>query len=185
VTGELVPEPELRLSDAEREAVVERLHTAVGEGRLTLAEFEERIDGVLAARTHAELAPFTAGLPVPPAGSDTVDLRVRASSLRRTGRWVVPRRLTLSAQSSSVRIDFTRAVISTSVVEMALDVDSSSVRLVLPPGASASIDEVEMTASSARARVPDGGGLHVVVRGRLHASNLRVRYPRRFLRWRW
>ena len=36
------PVPAVRVSDAEREAVVARLNAATGEGRLTLAEFTER-----------------------------------------------------------------------------------------------------------------------------------------------
>jgi hypothetical protein len=184
VGGELVPEPELRLSDADRERVVERLHAAVGEGRLTLTEFEERVDGVLAARTHADLAPFTAGLPVPPAGSETSEFRVRSSSLKRAGRWVVPRRLTLWAQASNVCLDLTEAVTGP-VVEVEVDARTSNVLLILPPGSSANVDELEMVSSTVRPRVPESGGLHVIVRGRVKSCHLRLRYQRRFLRWRW
>lgn len=184
MNGELVPRPDVRVSDAERNRVVELLNQAVGEGRLTLDEFEDRVGGVLAARTRAELVPFTADLPASdPAPAP--ELRARASSLRRSGRWVVPRSLTIQAQSSNVRLDLTEAVITSPTVEVVLDVRTSSVTLVLPRGASATIDEVDMSASSAKAKVPDSGGLHVLVRGRLHASSLHVRYQRRFLRWRW
>ncbi|HEY0700474.1 MAG TPA: DUF1707 domain-containing protein [Micromonospora sp.] len=176
--------PEARLSDADRDQVVERLHQAVGEGRLSLTEFEDRVGGVLAARTHGELTPFTADLPgavAPP----VLELRARASSVVRAGRWVVPRRLVVEVQSSNVRLDLTDAVLTAPVVELSLDVRSSSVTVVLPRGASASVDEVELAASTVKARVPDSGGLRLVVRGRLQSSSLRVRYQRRFLRWRW
>lgn len=179
-----MPRPEMRVSDAERNHVVEKLNQAVGEGRLTLVEFEDRVGGVLAARTHHELAPFTADLPgvgTPP----VLELKARASSLERTGRWVVPRQVVVRAQASSVRLNLADAVITSPTVEVSLDVRASSVRVVLPRGASASVDDVEMSASSARARVPDSGGPHVVVRGKLQSSSLRVRYQRRFLRWRW
>ncbi|SCG46118.1 DUF1707 SHOCT-like domain-containing protein [Micromonospora inositola] len=184
MTEELVPRPEMRVSDAERERVVEQLNQAVGEGRLTLAEFEDRIGGVLAARTHGDLAPFTADLPATGA-PQVLELRSRASSLKRAGRWVVPRRVVVKARSSSVRLDLTEAVIVSPTVEVLLDVRSSSVTVVLPHGASASVDEVEMSSSSARAGVPDSGGLHVVMRGHLQTSSLTVRHQRRFLRWRW
>jgi Domain of unknown function (DUF1707) len=179
-----MPKPELRVSDAERNQVVERLNQAVGEGRLSLAEFEDRLDGVLAARTQSELAPFTADLPEI-GTSAPLELRVRSSSLKRVGRWVVPQQVVVAAKAASVRLDLADAVIVSSTVEVVLDVRSSSVTVVLPRGASASISDVEMSSSSASANVPETGGLHVVIRGHLQSSSLRVRYPRRFLRWQW
>lgn len=53
----------LRASDAEREAVVVRLHRAVGEGRLTAEEAGDRIATVYGARFRAELAGPVADLP--------------------------------------------------------------------------------------------------------------------------
>jgi hypothetical protein len=53
----------MRASDAEREAVVARLHHAVGEGRLTADEAGERIAAVYAARFRAELRAPLADLP--------------------------------------------------------------------------------------------------------------------------
>lgn len=45
-----------RVTDRERERVVEQLRMHVGLGRLTLEEFEQRVDETLEARTGAELA---------------------------------------------------------------------------------------------------------------------------------
>jgi hypothetical protein len=59
--------PAVRISDAERHAADARLRQAVGEGRLTLGEYEERTGQVWAARTAAELVPLTADLPSPQA----------------------------------------------------------------------------------------------------------------------
>jgi hypothetical protein len=53
----------LRASDAEREAVVRRLEHAMLEGRLTIAEFEQRAAAAWAARTRGELADLTEDLP--------------------------------------------------------------------------------------------------------------------------
>src|SRR5947208_16885946 len=103
-----MPRPEIRVSDAERNLVVEALNRAVGEGRLTLAEFEDRLQGALAARTRDDIAPLTADLPVTVA-PEQLTLRSRASSTRRTGRWLVPRQLTVEAKASSVRLDLTEA----------------------------------------------------------------------------
>ncbi|HMJ95105.1 MAG TPA: DUF1707 domain-containing protein [Thermoleophilaceae bacterium] len=53
----------LLASDADREVVAERLRGAAGEGRLTPAELEERLEGAFSARTDAELEPLVADLP--------------------------------------------------------------------------------------------------------------------------
>lgn len=57
------PDGDIRASDAEREQVAAELGQAVGEGRLTLAEFSDRVEQAHAARTRAELAPLIADLP--------------------------------------------------------------------------------------------------------------------------
>ena len=59
----------LRASDAEREAVAERLRRAAVEGRLEPDELEERLHAALRARTHGDLARLVVDLPrqrVPP-----------------------------------------------------------------------------------------------------------------------
>ncbi|WP_255953072.1 DUF1707 domain-containing protein [Streptomyces odontomachi] len=53
----------LRASDADRERVAERLRDAMAEGRLDMAEFEERLDAAYRARTYGELVPITRDLP--------------------------------------------------------------------------------------------------------------------------
>jgi Domain of unknown function (DUF1707)/Cell wall-active antibiotics response 4TMS YvqF len=75
--------PELRVSDAEREATVVRLREAGGEGRLTLEELAERVERADAARTRGDLDALTADLP---AGSGA---RVLPDTPRKERRWVV------------------------------------------------------------------------------------------------
>ncbi len=53
----------LRVSDHDRNAVLRRLERAAGEGRLTLAEFDERVSATLVARTRGELDDLTSDLP--------------------------------------------------------------------------------------------------------------------------
>jgi hypothetical protein len=50
----------VRASDAERDAVVGRLNQAVGEGRVTMDEFSERLGLAYAARTRGDLDPAVA-----------------------------------------------------------------------------------------------------------------------------
>ena len=62
---ESAPPASVRASDAEREAVVARLHGALGEGRLDLAETDLRVAAVYAARHRSELPALLADLPEP------------------------------------------------------------------------------------------------------------------------
>lgn len=55
--------PVVRASDADREAVVARLQTALAEGRLDVDEFGQRAGAAHAAVTTAELAELVADLP--------------------------------------------------------------------------------------------------------------------------
>jgi hypothetical protein len=69
----------MRASDADRERVAGVLRDAHAEGRLTMPEFEERLEATYAARTLAELAPLTRDLPAPSAAVVPAD--------RGVGRW--------------------------------------------------------------------------------------------------
>jgi hypothetical protein len=58
-----MPEPHLRAADADRAGVADRLGAAMSAGRLTVAEYDERLTRVYAARTYGELAELTTDLP--------------------------------------------------------------------------------------------------------------------------
>ena len=53
----------LRASDRDRDVVAEHLRKHCVDGRITLEELEERLEGVLAARTAADLSGFISDLP--------------------------------------------------------------------------------------------------------------------------
>jgi Domain of unknown function (DUF1707) len=55
--------PDLRASDADREAAVEALRHHAGAGRLTVEELDERCERAYAAKTLKELATLQADLP--------------------------------------------------------------------------------------------------------------------------
>jgi hypothetical protein len=97
--------PRVRASDVQREAVVHRLHDAVGTGLLTVEEGHERTSAAFAARYVDELPPLTADLPDPTpvapgwrAVASTAALQARTSVMgaptwamadRRRRRWVL------------------------------------------------------------------------------------------------
>lgn len=67
--------PGIRISDADRERAASRLNQAPAEGRISVAELEERLSTVYGARYEAELRPPLADLrgraPVPRTSSST------------------------------------------------------------------------------------------------------------------
>lgn len=76
---------QLRASDADRERVAQVLHKAMGEGRITLDELEERLDQVYSAKTLGELEPVTVDLPTTDAPLPTVSAATSSLPDRRVG----------------------------------------------------------------------------------------------------
>jgi uncharacterized Tic20 family protein len=68
-TRPTVPAGGLRVSNAEREPVIERLKQAYAEGRIDHAEFDMRIHLAMTAKTHADLATVTSDLVATPAAA--------------------------------------------------------------------------------------------------------------------
>ena len=101
--GELSP----RVSDADRERAVHALRGHLAEGRLTLAEFTERVDLALRAGTAADLAESTESLP-----------EARAPGARRRASW-----LTAGVFSHIVRRGRLRLPRRTFVVSAFTDID--------------------------------------------------------------
>jgi hypothetical protein len=176
----------LRVSDAEREHVVGLLQKAIGQGLLSLDEFTARTDTALAARTRSELNAVLIDLPgmvhnesTVPRPHQPVELRATMSSLRRSGRWVVPRRLVVRNRMGSTELDFTDAQIDHPEVHIELDVTGGSVDLLLPDGASVSADDVEVNMGSVKDKVGANqiGRPHFVVGGTVRAGSLKIRRP--------
>ena len=176
----------LRISDADRNGTLRRLHNAVALGLIDIDEFEERSAQVSVARMRAELDVLVDDLPGPGAivssATDRVELRGVMGSLKRQGAWTVPTRLALVRRMGSVDLDLTRARVAGPIVVIELDLKFGSLDLRLPDGASASIDDVEVVVGSAhdhRADAPGEGRPHVVLSGKVVCGSVDVRGPRR------
>jgi hypothetical protein len=59
----MASQPSLRIGDADRESVAAELREHYAQGRLTLDEFSQRLDAVLAAKTQRDLNRITGDLP--------------------------------------------------------------------------------------------------------------------------
>ena len=133
---------EMRASDADRDQVMEVLRIAAGDGRLTPAELDERLEAALSSRTLGELAALTADLVPGPStpgaamaqAEDVIRIDQRGGSVRRTGRWVVPQRLELRSSWCDVWLDFTDALITHDTLLIDLNMRGGSLILVAMPG---------------------------------------------------
>lgn len=177
---------ELRVSDADRNGTMRRLHRAVALGVIDIDEFEERSVAVSLARMRPELDTLVQDLPGPgeivTSTTDRVELRGWAGSLKRHGQWNVPTRLSLVRRMGSIDLDLTRARFAGPVVIIELDMRFGSVDVRLPDGASASIDDVEVFVGSAQDRrkdAPAEGTPHVVFTGRMVCGSVTIRGARR------
>jgi Domain of unknown function (DUF1707)/Cell wall-active antibiotics response 4TMS YvqF len=108
--------PAVRASDDEREAVVGRLRTAAGEGRLALDELADRLDRALGAVTRAELEPLTADLPrQAPAEAPAIRPRRWIVGIMgggdHRGRWRIASRCTVVNVMGGADLDLTGAVV--------------------------------------------------------------------------
>jgi hypothetical protein len=120
---------DLRASDADRDRIADILRDALAEGRLTADEHEERVEGVLSAKTVGELEVFIRDLPAaherraapawtpaPNRPTDAIphdpDDNVVAvfSAAVRKGRWRAGRRIHAYAVFGSVEIDLSEAL---------------------------------------------------------------------------
>ncbi|MGC5563308.1 DUF1707 SHOCT-like domain-containing protein [Streptomyces sp. FR-108] len=155
--------PELRASDADREQVAEVLRDALAEGRLDMAEFEERLDATYKARTYGELEPITRDLPAagvvapapavsmvkrPASAVGTGDWASRIvggegtsrwgvavmSGFERKGHWTVPRRFNCFAFWGGGVVDLREANFADGEVVVNCVALMGGLNVVVPPG---------------------------------------------------
>src|SRR4051812_11169520 len=104
---------DVRASDAERDATVERLREAAAEGRVTFEELADRIEAATNAVTRGELVAVTADLPSPLPARPTEPSRVRTvGDVKRSGAWVVPAECQYRSYFGNVKLDLREAAIT-------------------------------------------------------------------------
>jgi hypothetical protein len=181
----------MRISDADRNGTMRRLHNAVALGLIDIDEFEERSGLVSRTRMRSDLDALVGDLPGPGAivtsAADRVELRGWVGSLKRHGEWIVPTRLALVRRMGSVKLDLTNARFAGPMVVVELDLIGGSLDIRLPEGSSASIDDVKVFVGSARdlrKNAPAEGTPHVVLTGRVVCGSVDLRGPRPSRFWR-
>ena len=133
--------PDLRVSDADREQVAERLRVAAGEGRLTVEELDERLEQTYGARVGSELAAVTADLPHGSPGAASPDRRARRRWLisilggrRLSGRWLAGRKITSLGFMGGADIDLRDAVLTEGELTITTVAVMGGVNVIVPPG---------------------------------------------------
>lgn len=141
---------DIRASDAEREAVVQRLSAACGEGLLTLDEFAERSGDAWAAVTRGQLDEITRDLRLPvhatgasavqPEGATEPVKRKRRwivaimGGERQRGRWRVDRNVGAFAMMGGVHIDLRDATLESDEVDIKAWAFMGDVHITVPDG---------------------------------------------------
>jgi hypothetical protein len=143
------PDPErdltrLRVSDADRHQVAEVLREAAGDGRIDLAELDERLEATFAAKTYADLVPITLDLPthasqspaVPTSSASAVPAERHAAIMggfERKGVWVVPPELHVLAVMGGADIDLRSATFSAAEVVIIVNVVMGGAQITVNP----------------------------------------------------
>lgn len=186
----------MRASDADRERVARALQVAVGEGRLTLHELQERLDVVYRSTTVGELEPLTHDLPEPVrftmaarVSGDRVDriggaptsstaIAVMSGSQRK-GVWVVPEQFTTVAFWGGVEIDLTQARYATREVTITAVAIMGGIVIVVDPDTTVMVSGVGiMGAFEDKARCQGRpGGPVVRVNGLAFWGGVEVKRP--------
>lgn len=177
--------PDFRASDADRDRVLDVLRVAAGEGRLTPDELDERVTAALTSRTLGELAVLTADLvtgpawpemapaPAPALAEDVIRIDQRGGSVRRAGRWAVPRRLELRLSWCDVMLEFAEAMITHDTLHIDMNMRGGSLILVGGPGIVADADDLTVRYTDVKIHPSAEPGSPVILRVRLAG---RMRY---------
>lgn len=130
----------LRISDEERHRVAEILREAAGDGRIDLAELDERLEATYAARTYADLEPITHDLPAhraqvasPSGGAGPQRRFAILSGVDRSGVWAVPERLTILCLMGGANLDLRQATFAAREVVITVNAFMGGASIIVGP----------------------------------------------------
>ncbi len=178
---------QMRVSDADRNMVIDLLNAAYAEGRITRDEHDQRVSKAVEARTFDDLVPLTSDLALPPSPvaarqpvvptpqpetpstvSSNVDtIYAIFSSSKRTGSWQVREHTSAAAVFGSVELDLTEAVFTCSVVQFNVIALFGSVTFKVPAGVRVRNEVSGILGESNTKRIaePVAGAPTIVVKG--------------------
>jgi hypothetical protein len=176
--------PDLRASDADRDRVVAVIRAAVGDGRLALVEFDQRIDAALTAQTLGDLAALIADLEPGPAHparivpevSEVIRIKQHGGSIIRSGRWALPRTMELRTKWCDVTLDCSAAVNPYGTLQLELKMRGGTLALLGTPGLSVDASDLAIKYTDIDLGAPAGPiDLAVHLSGSTRYGEIRVR----------
>jgi hypothetical protein len=173
---------DVRASDAERDATIERLRTAAAEGRLSLEELTDRVAAASAAEMRSDLVPLTSDLPATAVTRQvfkTAAIR-GVGDVKRTGVWAVPAENTFRTWFGTIKLDLRQAQLS----EFETHIDArvllmGNVVLLVPEGV-----EVELRGRAQIGRTvqpaspPEPGAPRIVLTGGTFFGDIKILHRR-------
>jgi hypothetical protein len=137
---------DFRVSDANRDAVVDLLKERTADGTLTLDEFAGRVERALAARTRRELDATVAGLPAPTAAAPASRRAPRHSLIavmggaETKGRWRCGANVVAVAVMGGCHLDFLGAEIDVEEVHVTAVAIMGGIEIFVPEGVEVRMD---------------------------------------------
>jgi hypothetical protein len=134
------PAAGIRVSDAERDAAVERLSAATGDGRLTLEEFSQRMELATAARTRADLDGLIADLPADAATAGSAVSGPPSwhvspvGGLKIRGPWRMDRHVIVASLVGGAQLDLSQAQLAAPQVTLTKVSLVGGTKVTVPPG---------------------------------------------------
>jgi Domain of unknown function (DUF1707)/Cell wall-active antibiotics response 4TMS YvqF len=171
---------DVRASDAERDATVERLRDAAGEGRLTLEELTDRIDAATTAVMRSDLDGLTADLPATPPATRAQPLEVHAlSDVKRSGAWVVPADSRFRSWLGNIQLDLREARIADSEIRIHAWTLFGTVDVLVPEGVEVDVRaRTRLGTLRQESAAPVAGAPRVVLTGGTVFGTVQVRHKR-------
>jgi hypothetical protein len=165
--GDGEPAAGIRASDVERDATLERLSVASGDGRLTLEEFSQRMDRATTAKTRAELDRLVVDLPAEVgAASSTVAQRGPGRSswhispiggLSVSGPWRMERSVIVVSLIGGAHLDLSQAQLAAPEVTLTKVSLLGGVSVSVPPGIRVDASGFSLIGGTSVDAVPEPG----------------------------
>jgi hypothetical protein len=178
----------VRASDADRDAAMDVLREAAGNGQLTLEELSDRIEAAanavmrsdLASLT-SDLAPLTSDLPAAAA----VEVATQAAEVRglgtvkRSGPWTVLAKHSFRTLLGHIKLDLRQAQMSATETHIHTRALFGNIDLLVPKGVAVEVQaRTRMGRTNLQASSVVPGAPRIVLTGGTFSGNINVRHPR-------
>ncbi|MEY2426575.1 MAG: hypothetical protein QOI61_2147 [Actinomycetota bacterium] len=170
-----------------RERVIELLRASLGDGRMSIVQFEEAMGTALASNSEAELTDLVRRL-APPVRITPADRRMDEplvieskgmfGDIRLRGRWQVARKTKVQTGPSKIIIDLTEAEYDDWNIDLTLQTGLGDVILTVPRGMNIQWAGVSAGAHTSKLDPPTPGYPTIRLNVMIGFGRLRLKHPR-------